>query len=322
MAAIIDKHKLIDSINKPKILLGGGSNWAFGVDSKKLESVLGVPVVNMGLHAGLGLKFILNDLRYSLHKRDIVLLSIEYYLSEDGIYGLKMNASSYFKPAKDFFSNNYFDALRTLLNRNKDEFEKALFNKKVGPDPLAFVYTRSAFNGNGDVIGHLDKPSSRHLADRRILSYRYWDGINDLNDFYQYAMKKGARVFYLFPDYPQSEYRINKNVIEQLESDIRSDLKIEVLGRPSDFVFPDTCFFDTIYHLNKKGRKIRTEKLIKVIKGTSDLLQCLLSLKSDEQHDLQGCYLNNRKLGTAPALMVKTVNEGTVDITVKEKNIT
>src|SRR5438105_4157685 len=91
MAAIIDKHKQIDIIKSPKIILGGGSNLAFGIDSKKLETAFNMPVINMGLHAGLGLTFILNELKYSIKKNDIVFLSIEYGLGKEGKYSLKKN---------------------------------------------------------------------------------------------------------------------------------------------------------------------------------------------------------------------------------------
>ena len=37
MAAIIDKHKRLDSIKSPKIILAGGSNLAFGINSGKIR---------------------------------------------------------------------------------------------------------------------------------------------------------------------------------------------------------------------------------------------------------------------------------------------
>ncbi|HPG73671.1 MAG TPA: hypothetical protein PLM49_05215, partial [Bacteroidales bacterium] len=63
MAAIIDKHKRIDSIKSPKIIFAGGSNLPFGIDSKMIQDSLHTPVVNLGLHAGLGLDFMLNELQ-------------------------------------------------------------------------------------------------------------------------------------------------------------------------------------------------------------------------------------------------------------------
>jgi hypothetical protein len=42
-------------------------------------------------------------------------------------------------------------------------------------------------------------------------------------------------------------------------------LDIPVLGYPNDFVFEDTLFYDTHYHLNKDGRIINTNKIIKIL---------------------------------------------------------
>jgi hypothetical protein len=57
--------------------------------------------------------------------------------------------------------------------------------------------------------------------------------------------------------------------------DLSNNLKIEILNKPSDFVLPDSLFFDTVYHLNKKGREIRTKKLIEIIKKSTNAQQWL-----------------------------------------------
>lgn len=60
-AAIADKHTYAQSIHKPKIILAGGSNLAFGIASDSIERKVGVPVVNLGLYVGFGLDFILQE---------------------------------------------------------------------------------------------------------------------------------------------------------------------------------------------------------------------------------------------------------------------
>ena len=49
LAAILEKDRLIRNTPSPKIILVGGSNLAFGIDSKAIEDSLGLHVVNMGL---------------------------------------------------------------------------------------------------------------------------------------------------------------------------------------------------------------------------------------------------------------------------------
>ena len=56
-AALLDKVERLNSIEQPKLVLLGNSNLAFGMNSEKIEDALGMPVVNMGLHGGLGNAF-------------------------------------------------------------------------------------------------------------------------------------------------------------------------------------------------------------------------------------------------------------------------
>jgi hypothetical protein len=57
LAAVLEKDRLIRNTPSPKIILVGGSNLAFGIDSRMMQDSLGLRVVNMGLYAKLGLKY-------------------------------------------------------------------------------------------------------------------------------------------------------------------------------------------------------------------------------------------------------------------------
>ncbi len=90
-----------------------------------------------------------------------------------------------------------------------------------------------------------------------------------------YLQSKNIDVYYVFPNYIKSEYEKNEKAIKQLEDDLLNDLMIEIISTPEDFIFDDNLFFDSIYHLNKKGREIRTDKLIEVIKKNKNALQSI-----------------------------------------------
>ena len=78
VAAIIDKQKSLRSCPSPKIILVGGSSLAFGLDSEMIESRVRRPVLNMGLHAGFGLKFMIEEVKPYVDSGDVVLLVPEY----------------------------------------------------------------------------------------------------------------------------------------------------------------------------------------------------------------------------------------------------
>jgi len=78
LAATVQKHALLEQTATPKLVLTGGSNVPFGIQSPVLEKELGLPVVNMGLVAGMGIDFMLAEIAGSLRAGDAVLLSLEY----------------------------------------------------------------------------------------------------------------------------------------------------------------------------------------------------------------------------------------------------
>ena len=59
--ARIDKHEILKRTPSPKVVFVGGSNLAFGIDCSQIEDSIGINCVNMGLHAGQGLRFIMDD---------------------------------------------------------------------------------------------------------------------------------------------------------------------------------------------------------------------------------------------------------------------
>lgn len=273
MAAIIDKHEIANGIKQPKLIFAGGSNLAFGIDSELIEKKIGKKVVNLSLHAGLGLEFILNELKDVAQKGDIVFISPEYFLSVKGNYKLKKLTSSYYKNANNYFTNNFLEDLKIHIDKSRDNLHNwnlsdnnQINSQETNINSVKSIYSRNAFNSHGDVISHLEAEKPKEINDKTNLIYEYWDGIELINQFNEFEKVNGIKVYFLFPNYPKSEFLKNKNAIQELESDLRRDLKVKILNKPTDFVFNDSLFYDTVYHLDKKGRIIRTEKLIEIIK--------------------------------------------------------
>lgn len=73
-ASLIDKVNRVESIDEPKIVLIGDSNVAFGVRSELIEEALDMPVVNMGLHAGLGAAFHEEMAKLNVNPGDIIII--------------------------------------------------------------------------------------------------------------------------------------------------------------------------------------------------------------------------------------------------------
>lgn len=280
LAAMLDKHKRLDSIPVNKIILAGGSNVAFGFDSEKLQNHFSVPVVNLGLHAGLGLSFILQELKHSIKEGDVVLLSLEYFMNTKGVYKIKKQAANYYKPARNYYPFEIRGELETMLDNLKQNILN-LFNRagKIN-ERKAYknkVYIRKGFNLYGDEVGHLNLIAPQKIKiGRNYMEYKLWPGIKLLNKFNEFAKDKHVRVYFLFPDLAFSEFSKNRLAIQKFYMDVKNQLQVETLNTPYDFIYPNNLFFDTKYHLNKIGRDIRTVKLIDLIEKNDTLIEFLV----------------------------------------------
>ena len=102
-AALVDKVNYLESVKgKKKIILIGGSNVAFGFDSKTLEKTFpDYKAVNFGLYAMLGTKIMLDLAIDSVGKGDIVFIIPE--ISEQSM-SLYFNPISTLKAVEDNFN--------------------------------------------------------------------------------------------------------------------------------------------------------------------------------------------------------------------------
>ena len=273
--ALHDKSVLMEKTQPPRIVFVGGSNLVFGVDSKEVHEKTGLPVVNMSMLAGYGLTFMINAVKPSVKKGDILFVSFEYYLGEGEMDLLTHTVDMV--PESRSYLNSYEKLLYPWAEANLrlQHLVKAL--QKTAQFNTGYtesIYTRDAFNEFGDVISHLDKPTPKTVGRRYKVEYSdYSKYITLINEFADYARSKGAYVFYLYPVYVRSEFNKYHAAIEAYDQQMRKSLRIPILNSIDTFVYDDQYFFDTVYHTNKDGRKMRTGTLIDII------MQVLPSIK-------------------------------------------
>ena len=86
MAVFDDKLKMLQDRDQPHLILIGGSNILFGIDSEQLENQIGMPTINAGLHAGLGLLLFLDIAESYVQPGDVIVLIPEYPLLSSRLY--------------------------------------------------------------------------------------------------------------------------------------------------------------------------------------------------------------------------------------------
>ncbi len=283
LAAVLEKDRLIRSTPSPKIILVGGSNLAFGIDSRMMRDSLNVNVVNMGLYAKLGLRYMLAQVKPYIRPGDVVVVVPEY----DQFYGKfsegdnTLNTALLYAPSDrigDFVkSYSVVDVVlrprvenvrRGFLQAAADAF--GMKNEYFPPDTNP-VYNRRSFNQYGDMMSHLGRKSMKpdaiyagNLPPAREFSRA---AVEELNDIADAARSRGAQVYFLFPSYMDRAYSNNSGAIADLQRRLKKEMRIPILGTPKDFVYPSNWFFDTRYHLNELGRGPRTTKMIEIMRA-------------------------------------------------------
>ncbi len=262
MAAMVDKHQRVKSIQEPVLILAGGSNLVFGVDSEQLEKHLHIPVANLGLRAHLGLNFILNEVKHVAKRGDVVLLSLEYFMDREGEHDLHL-LSSYYHHSALHYCEEHSKGVGLFLEYRHMMFKKLITNYATKNRE---AYARTDFNKYGDGIKHLKMENPAIRGSRYVIDANKEEEIKVLNAFHEYAQQKGFKVIYAYSPYEQDEYNKNKNALVSLDASLRKEMKIRLITSLEDFTYPNASFFDNVYHLNAEGRKTHTKKLIQLLR--------------------------------------------------------
>ena len=280
MLALKDKHARLDSIASPKIILIGGSNIAFGINGKMIEDSLKMPVANMGIHVGLGLEYMINEVKPSIKKGDIVVMVPEYGLMFEKI--APKNNEPFFKALEgDFRIINYVDnrkkipfILSSYVSILQSRLKSLLFDAEAEQQPHLKrnqkVYRRFSYNYRGDMMAHLGMSTQGFKKDDDALTDfkgrfipKYF--VHLTNTFNTYIKQHNAKLFMSFPPTPSSLY--DKKIGENIFQDLSKKIDCPILMKPSEVVFPDSLFFDSRYHLLKESRSERTAHLIARLKA-------------------------------------------------------
>lgn len=278
LAASIDKQNRLRNTPSPRLVFIGGSNLIFGIDSKRIEDSLKIPVVNMGLHAGLGLGYMLNEAIDNLKPGDIVLLSPEYYLGKKGSVKLQSQLVDSNPQALNYACGGVMDYI-TLFFTNIQRCISGLFYKvleivflKTNTDK---IYLRSSFSAEGDNIAHLNEPSRYTFKPDLEIKYNYTEEITALNKFIYKAKTKKCCVYYVYPNMAKSAYLHQLKSIKEFKNIMIQNLNCTIIDNSQTIPLPDSLFFDSMYHLTGRGRKIKTDFLIERLKKENIGVNCI-----------------------------------------------
>jgi len=270
--ALLDKiARLETTVGQPRrLILVGGSNVAFGMDSERIERETGLTVVNMGLNVGLGLGYALAIIEPFLRNGDTVVLVPEYGNFTDDWNG----DFNRFAVTIDVQKKSPLTLYRRGLYGWPRECVEYLRWKAFGFLRQGKVFTdgklrRSLFNRQGDYVGHLGEPGRRFPASRRRdASEVDPTAMTRLSGFIAEVKRTrpGVSFAVVFPSFEAESYDHQKLAIDAIAQGL-SGLDLAILSPPEASRWERHLFYDSAYHLNREGRQLQTGQFIQNLRN-------------------------------------------------------
>jgi len=259
------KDSLLKSVKSPRIIFIGGSNLSFGLNSQLIKDSLHLNPINTAIHASIGLEYMMFSTLPYIKKGDIIVIAPEYY----HFYG------------RTAYGNEVL--LRTILDNNKNIFQlskeqlknvlyempKYLFSKFRPSAYFGFkeneIYSVNTFNIYGDANGHWNKEKKSFKPFQKTTSKYNKNVIQLIKQFETKLHQKKAKLYISYPPLQDVSFDNKKEQIQLIEKKLLNT-RLIILGIPEKYKFSNKMFFNTPYHLTKKGADIRTQLLIKDLK--------------------------------------------------------
>lgn len=269
----------------------------FSINSFILEKKLGLPTVNLGVNAGLGLPVILEKTLDVVESGDVVIIPLEYPLySYDGDINQVM---------RDYYLSSpmaYYQAMR-LVRASLPRWQfvkvvaKELFQIFMQTPLKRVIQGYAGLPDDFTVTGtygphHLDSRGDQthsSIAEREIwmkqgvaqLPARSYGasfspqapGWAMLQHFQSQVRKRGACLLFVPPAFrfdPLYQENPTEHAFYKKLPSIARHHGLAFVGEPFDFMYGDGAMFDTDYHLVSEARDANTRRLLAVLtKGVS-----------------------------------------------------
>ncbi|HMJ67930.1 MAG TPA: hypothetical protein VK508_03505 [Cyclobacteriaceae bacterium] len=270
VGAVTDKHALLRAASSPKIVFVGGSNVSFGLDSRRVRDSLKMDVVNAGVHAGLGLRFMLNDIKPFVNKGDIIVLMPEYwhFIHQDFYDGKIELVSVLFDVYPEARRNVSLEQWITLsvylptysTTKLKNAILHAIRGEREAPND---IYGRHSFNEFGDTNAHWNLPPLPVEADPKESGHETVvpKVVQDIHALAEFVTGKGATLVMMPPVYQQTSFNNRIRSIDRISKALESN-QLGWIASPERYALPDTMFFNTPFHPRKTGVDVRTIRVI------------------------------------------------------------
>jgi hypothetical protein len=282
--ALNEKYARLSGVDGEKIVVVGGSSVAFGLDSALLESYTGMPVVNFGLYADLGTKMMLDLSLSGIGKGDVVILAPEldpqtlslYFNNESALMALDDD----FSMARHLSVDDVLSCVGGMWRFAQDKRARHLGTSEIALDA---IYRSEYFNEYGDFALSREENVMKSYYDPNNSIVLDLDGYGaDLEEFIDYVnryvkkcSRRGATVYFSFC--PMNALALSGGSDTESRAEFRDylaeSLECELISELDDYILEAGYFFDTNFHLNDAGVKVRTIRLAKDLRIAAGIMK-------------------------------------------------
>ncbi|MES2826852.1 MAG: hypothetical protein V4687_01800 [Bacteroidota bacterium] len=261
------KDSLLNIKSSNRIIFIGGSNLTFGLDSKTIKDSLHVTPINTALHAGLGLKYMLDHTRPYIHAGDIVIVSPEYaHFFGGSLNGEEVLLWMLLDVSPGDIKNLSYDQWRNILpHLNKYALSKFNPSNYLNVKTEA-CYKVTSFNNFGDATAHWSMKNTEVTPMKSIYGEFNVNAVHELKNFEKFVSNKKAKMFISYPGLQNSSSINITGQIAKVDRELMK-AKLPILSSPTRYRVPDSLIFNSPYHLSKKGVDLRTRLLIQDLRG-------------------------------------------------------
>jgi hypothetical protein len=265
----IFKDSLMREVKSPRIIFVGGSNLSLGFNSEIIKDSLELYPINTAIHAGIGLKYMMDNSLKNIRENDIIILIPEYtqYIG-DYFYGSQGQELT--RMIFDINKNKiHLLNLKQILNVFKilPKYSISKLNpKEYFKFRLDPIYGKNSFNEFGDAYKHWNLSKLSFLPYENIGSNINDEVFKEIKIFEQEILLKKAKLYVSFPGIQEKSFQNSKASIKLIENQLKKS-GFQIIGLPESYILNDSLFYDTPYHLRRRGVDLRTNLFLEDFKS-------------------------------------------------------